>query len=227
MALFAHELRHSAYDMGAYLYFISLIELARKKGGPPVKFVLFRHVMYWNFPEQNDSRIARVDAEMAVMALWPSDEEGVQRDVLQCDDRWKKTTSWLCPVAVDGWHEPSLRDAWVKVCEPKKREKKSLDANAIRLKQERIRKTEYLCDLAKQRNVLWHKRQALFGWNGTIRRHFLPVESRPAYADLSKKIERFDWRIRYATSKRPCIDQKFLAPLRRIPERTRLVLVSP
>ncbi|MCX6787978.1 MAG: hypothetical protein NT108_02320 [Candidatus Kaiserbacteria bacterium] len=227
MALFAHELRHGAYDMGAYLYFISLIELARKKGGPPIKFILFRHVLYRNFPEQSDSRMTRVNTEMAVLALWPSDEEAVQRDVLQCDDRWKKTTSWLCLVAVDGWHEPFLRHEWVKVCEPKKREKKPLDADAIRLKQERIRKTEYLCDLAKQRNVLWHKRQALLGWNETIRRHFLPVESRLEYALLSKRIERFERQIKCATSQQSWIDPKFLQPpLRRIPT-GRLVLVSP
>lgn len=225
MALFAHELRHGAYDMGAYLYFISLIEIARKKGGPPIKLVLFRHVMYWNFPEQNDSRMTRVNTEMDVLALWPSDEEDVQRDILQCDDRWKKTTAWLCPVAVDGWHEPFLRDAWVKVCEPKKRKKKPLDANTACLKQERIRKTEYLCDLAKQRNLLWHKRQALFGWNAMIYRHFLPVESRTEYALLSKKIERLEGQIKCAVSKHSLIDPKFLRPLPRIPGRARLTLV--
>lgn len=227
MALFAHGLRHSAYDMGACLYFISLIELARKKGGPPIKFVLFCHVLYWNFPEQNDSMMVRVTTEMEVQALWPSDEEGVQREVLQRDDHWKKTTSWLCPVVVDVWYEPFLCDTWVKVCEPKKREKKPLDVNAVHLKQERIRKTEYLCDLAKQRNALWRERKALLRWNEAIRRSFLPVESRIHWALLSKQIERFDWQIKCATWKRPNIDSVFLKPLSRIPGRVRLMLVSP
>lgn len=100
MAYFARKLQYGAHDGDAGAHYFALLELARKKGGRPVGFVLYRRIMY---PAENRAEMIRLSAETAdeaVRRFWPSDERGVGKEFPgHRSDKWEKTTLWLDSVA--------------------------------------------------------------------------------------------------------------------------------
>lgn len=109
MAYFARKLRYGAHDGEAGASYFALLELAKKKGGRPVYFVLYRRVMQFNYPEENQTEMIRIKAktaEEAVNRFWPSDTEGTGKEFPGLrSKRWKKTTLWLDCVAAGGAYE--------------------------------------------------------------------------------------------------------------------------
>jgi hypothetical protein len=106
MAYFARKLRYGAHDGDAGAHYFALLELARKKGGRPIGFVLYRRIMY---PDKNRAEMVRLSAktaEEAVRRFWPSDERGAGKEFPDHrSDTWQKTTLWLSHVATGGGHE--------------------------------------------------------------------------------------------------------------------------
>jgi len=209
MALFARELRYAAYDMGDYLYFIALVMLAKRKGSKkPVKLVLYRHMLRRDDPERNSSKMIRIpldDVDACVEVCWPKNYEEVRQEVEYGDSRWKRTTRWLCPLVVDGWYEPHLRNTWVKVSEPKHRKTQPLSDFEARAKQKRIKKAKHLLELNVKRNLLWKKRQSLVGC----------AEHDKERSILSKRILRLE-RMAISVSMWRSTEPKFEQPFRRI-----------
>lgn len=144
MATYARKLRYGAHDGEAGANYMALIELARKKGGPPVGFVLYRRVVQYYLKGEDQTEMIRLDAvsaDEAVKRFWPwypHDEEcGKEFPGFQ-SDRWEKTTLWLDFVAAGGGYEscgyeyatndrPARPGRWVKVGTPapwKRRHKK-------------------------------------------------------------------------------------------------------
>lgn len=110
MAYFARKLRYGTCDGDGSAFYFALVELARKKGGRAVGFVLYRRAM--NFLGgliKNRVEMIRLDAgtaEEAVRRFWPSDTEGMGSEFPgHGSNRWKRTTLWLDHVAAGGGHE--------------------------------------------------------------------------------------------------------------------------
>lgn len=107
MAYFARKLRYGACDgdSGASFYF-ALVELARKKGGRSIGFVLYRRTMF--FPGNRTEMIclSADTAEEAVRRFWPSNTEGMGSEFPgHGSERWNRTTLWLDSVAAGGGYE--------------------------------------------------------------------------------------------------------------------------
>lgn len=108
MAYFARKLRYGAHDGDGGAFYFALIELARKKGGRPVGFVLYRRIIdYHNRSSQAEMiRLVAETAEEAIRRFWPSDAKGMGNEFPgHRSDRWERTTLWLDHVAAGGGHE--------------------------------------------------------------------------------------------------------------------------
>lgn len=120
--MFARKLRYGAHDGEAGAHFAALLEIARRKGGKPVGFVLYRYIRQYFCPEENRSEMIHIEAqtaEEAVKRFWPPPTKG-----------WEKTTLWLYAVSVGGGYEIFPGGTWVKIGRPafraKRRRKKPL-----------------------------------------------------------------------------------------------------
>lgn len=112
MARFARKLQYGAHDGDGYGFFFALIELAKKKGGRPTGFVLYRRIVGYNFISdqlRNQAEMIRLDAgtaEEAVRRFWPSDTKGMGSEFPgHKSNRWERTTLWLDSVAAGGAYE--------------------------------------------------------------------------------------------------------------------------
>lgn len=171
MAYFARKLRYGAHDGEAGANYIALIELAKKKGGTPVGFLLYQRIIQYNFPAESRTEMIRLPVkttEEAVKRFWFSDEKGMGKEFPGFHSKlWQKTTLWLDFVAVGGWYESSgyehdsagVRPSrWVRVGTPApwskhRRRKKPLQfghsAHIILVDQARIRAIEEEIDELK------------------------------------------------------------------------------
>lgn len=126
MAYFARKLRYGACDgdSGASFYF-ALVELARKKGGRSIGFVLYRRIMFCVKNRTDMIRLSANTAEEAVRRFWPSNTKGIGSEFPgHRSEQWEKTTLWLDSVVDGGAHERFGPGWWVKVGTPAKRRKK-------------------------------------------------------------------------------------------------------
>ena len=134
MAYFARKLRYAAHDGDANSGFVALIELARKKGGRPIGFVLYRLFIPYNFPASRIEmiRLTAKTAEDAVKRFWPGEDTGEEYPGFK-SRRWEKTTRWLYPVVVA--YERFSPGTWVRVGTSRswrrRRKKKSLQFGNI------------------------------------------------------------------------------------------------
>jgi hypothetical protein len=124
MAYFARKLRYGAHDGESGASYMALLELAKKKGGKPVGFVLYlRQIQYAHsygyekYPGSNEVKMIRLkahSAEEAIVRFWPWEwdydtyeykpEYGKEFPGWE-SDRWEKTTLWLDFVAAGGGYE--------------------------------------------------------------------------------------------------------------------------
>lgn len=154
MAYFARKLRYGAHDGDAGASYIALLELAKKKGGRPVEFILYRRIMQRYYPNENRNEMIRLKAETAEEAIrrfWPSDEGTGEEFPGNRSDRWKKTTLWLDCVAVGGGYEQFRSGTWVRVGKPspwsQRRRKRPLQfgnpAHILLVHEARLRELEH------------------------------------------------------------------------------------
>jgi hypothetical protein len=109
MPQFARKLRYGACDGEAGASYMALIEIAKKKGGMPVGFVLYFRIIQYNFPAESQTKMIRLDvesAEEAIRRFWPWGKEGAGREFPGFkSERWENTTLWLNHVAAGGGYE--------------------------------------------------------------------------------------------------------------------------
>lgn len=130
MAYFARKLRYGACDGEGSAFYFALIEFARKKGGQPTGFALYRRFINCR-DKTSKTEMIRLTAETteeAIRRFWPSDTKGAGKEFPgHKSKQWKKTTLWLGSVAAGGWYErfgykydhDGIRPGWwVKVGTP-------------------------------------------------------------------------------------------------------------
>lgn len=154
MAYFARKLRYGAHDGEAGAQFMALIEIAKKKWGRPIEFVLYQRIMQYYYPSENITRMIRftaATAEEAIKRFWPWSEGTGKEFPGWKSERWEKTTLWLYSVAVGGSYEKVRHGDWVRVGRPslwskRRKKKKPLrfghPAHIILVDQARIRSIE-------------------------------------------------------------------------------------
>ncbi|HQT83118.1 MAG TPA: hypothetical protein PLW99_03150 [Candidatus Paceibacterota bacterium] len=165
MAYFARKLRYGAHDGEAGASYMALIELAKKKNGRPVGFVLYRRIIQYFYPAESVTEMIRLEvesAEEAIRRFWPWGKQRAGREFPGFNsDRWEKTTLWLNHVAAGGGYERYGYDYshsgtirlgdWVRVGTPapwsKRRKKKKplrfgLPAHIVLVDEARIRLVE-------------------------------------------------------------------------------------
>lgn len=121
MTYFARKLEYGAHDDEAGAQFMALLEIAKKKGGRPIEFVLYQRIMQYYYPSENVTRMIRftaTTAEEAIKRFWPWNEGTGKEFPGWESDRWEKTTPWLYPVAVGGSYEGVRPGDWVRVGVP-------------------------------------------------------------------------------------------------------------
>ena len=109
MAYFARKLRYGAHDGEAGANYIALIELAKRKGGTPVGFLLYQRIIQYNYPAESRTEMIRLPtktAEQAINRFWFSDGKGMGKEFPGFRSKlWQKTTLWIDHVAVGGGYE--------------------------------------------------------------------------------------------------------------------------
>lgn len=111
MAYFARKLRYGAHDGDEGASYMALLELAKRKGGRPVGFVLYRRIIQYpsfGFPGESQTHMVRLKAaaaEEAIRRFWPWDERTGKEFPGHDSSRWEKTTLWLDLVAAGGGYE--------------------------------------------------------------------------------------------------------------------------
>lgn len=136
MAYFARKIRYAANTC----CFVALIEIAKKKGGRPIKFVLYRYgfhsfsrgqifeMIKFDCSQEDDARenfpYGPVVYEDPIMEF----EKNLDfPKYMRRKNIWLKTTDWLYDVAVGGGYQLHPDGSWVKVGRPwrwKDRQKK-------------------------------------------------------------------------------------------------------
>lgn len=131
---FARKIRYVGGEFG----FVALIRIARKKGGSPIKFVLYRANVNQSYDGYEKKMIEYgASDEKAAMKDFPygpvvyeelTELQNQNQDICwfrQRKDLWKKTTGWLWDVAVGGGYQIHRDGDWVRVGRSNRRKRKS------------------------------------------------------------------------------------------------------
>lgn len=207
MAYFARKLRYCAGGDEAGMHYVALVEVARKKGGRPVLFVLYRRVVQFNYWREDKTEMCRLGARTAddaVTRFWPSDIEKTGKDFPGWrGQHWEKTTLWLDVVGEGGAYERcGYRDdesgaqygRWTKVGTPapwsrrRKRKVPRFGDISHRLPELRARIRE-LEDAARE--LRWEQK-GLEAYDDENDSGYVPEENEEAYARAGKMIERIN-----------------------------------
>jgi len=211
MAYFARKLRYGAHGGDGGVNYMALLEIAKKKGGRPVEFVLYRRIIQYPYPGNTrrlDNRIEMVrlkaaTAEEAIKRFWPWDEGTGKKFPGHHSSRWKKTTLWLDSVAVGGWYERfGYSDdqgkiqfgTWVRVGTPvpwhSRRRKKRIQfgnpAHIVLARQATIRA------LKDEKMRLEWSLNDLEGYDNDNDCNYIPEENELAYAAVRKQINKLE-----------------------------------
>lgn len=128
MALYARKLRYGAHDGESGAHFMALVEISHKKGGKPIEFVLYRHIIQYFCSSESRTEMVRLKAKTSIEAIrrfWPWDEKTGKEFPGHHSDKWQKTNLWLYTVAVGGGYERVPEGRWVKItCKPIPRSKR-------------------------------------------------------------------------------------------------------
>lgn len=243
MTYFARKLRYGAHDGESGANYIALLELAKKKGGSPVGFLLYQRIIQYNVPAENRTEMIQLPvetAEEAIRRFWFSDEKGMGKEFPGFQsDRWEKTTLWLDLVAVGGGYERfgyrNNSDGiypgdWVRVGMPapwsrRRGRKKPLQfghpAHIILVDRARIRSIEEDVDELK------YQLNELESYDDDSDRNYVPDYNQAEYEAVEYKIELLKGEIASIEAKiealrgkmRLQVRQMFPVPLGMIPKR--------
>lgn len=120
MAFYARKLRHCVnHKVGVC---VALIEITKKRGMFPVKFVLYRSIGRGGIFESIDFAGNKRKTAIKAFPFGPITFDDRARELMRkgvsrprCINLWEKTTDWLNNVAVGGAYTDG---AWVKVGKP-------------------------------------------------------------------------------------------------------------
>lgn len=204
MAYFARKLRYGAHDGEAGANYIALIELAKRKGGNPVGFLLYQRIIQYNYPAENRTEMIRLPVktvEEAIKRFWSSDKEGEGKEFPGFHSKlWQKTTFWLDCVAAGGSYErfgygndsDGIRPgSWVRVGTPapwskRRGRKKPLrfghPAHIILVDRERI------CSIEEEINELADQLNELESYDDESDSNYVPKENQAEYETIEYKI---------------------------------------
>ena len=206
MTYFARKLRYGAHDGEVGANYIALIELAKKKGGAPVGFVLYRQLIQFNYPAENLTEMIRLSAktaEEAIKRFWPcwDDKEDTGKEFPgHQSEKWIKTTLWLNFVAVGGGYEAfgyrhdskGIRlGRWVRVGTPapwsKRRKNKKplqfgLPAHIILVDRLRIRAVK------EEKEELHRQLNELESYDEDDNNNYVPEENQAEYEAIENDI---------------------------------------
>lgn len=228
MQYFAQVMWRGDRDEESYVQFMALVRLAVEEGGQTVRYVLCRHTMPYDHPEEGWSEIVCIKPKKiarTIRRLWPSG--GLQStEFPKCDERrWKGTADWLAEVTIECW---SL-EAWVPVYRlcPWDLEKMYASASVETLSttQPSFHRAAYAARVSKKREHLLRQLRTLQGRNGAGR-VVISGENLPKYFAICREISELNDSNSLAVRKGSQIDPAFLRPVGRIPGSLRQVLTS-
>ncbi|MCX6790417.1 MAG: hypothetical protein NTV60_02715 [Candidatus Kaiserbacteria bacterium] len=198
MAYYAKRLQYGAHDGEEGASFVALVEIAKKKGGVPVMFVLYWRTIQYKYPSENETKMLKlkvITAKEAVERFWPFGEKRGADFPGWKSEEWEKTTSWLYHVAVGGGYERFREGMWVRTGMPapwsKRRRRPHLQFGNLGqlLHAKELDKSildDSLSDLEFERLKLeTHDEDGLL----------IEEEDKAEYAELSEKIERIQQEI--------------------------------
>lgn len=107
--MFAKKIRYGACDGDEGSCFVALLELAKRKGGKPIKFILYRYATWKKKPE-----IIEVFSREESEKLFPYGR----------DDLWKRSSRWLFNVSVGGGYQIIPKNVWIKIGRARPRKKR-------------------------------------------------------------------------------------------------------
>lgn len=203
MTYFARKLRYAAHDGDAGAGFIALIELAKKKGGRPVEFVLYRATEDRKGNRKEMIRLSAETSEDVIKRFWFLDEGTGEEFPGHESNRWKKTSFWLYPVAVV--YERFLPGTWMRVVMPasrrRRRKKKPLQfgniSHILIVHQARLRGLQHeKLELEFELKSEWTPSE-LEGHDDEDVRNSFQEKSEVAYAEIQEKIAEVEEEINF------------------------------
>lgn len=211
MACFARKLHYGACDGEERASYFALIEFARKKGGKPTGFALYRRTInYLNTTSQAEMVMLPVaeTATEAIERFWPSDAKGTGKEFPgHRSNQWKRTTLWLDFVAAGGgyerfgyeWNNKHGRrfGSWAKVGTPalcserrKRRKKKPLQVGNI--SHVLLKHKECLNGLLDMRTGLRTKLYSFEEYEEGSACAYIPKENEEGYALALEALKKMD-----------------------------------
>lgn len=137
---FARKIRYCAGEFG----FVALVLIASKKGGSPIKFVLYNANVNQSYNGYeirmieygaNDEKVAMKDFPYGpVVYEEPTELQKQNPDIhwsRQRKDFWKETTGWLWDVAVGGGYQVYRDGDWVRVGRPRRWKDRRKNKNKV------------------------------------------------------------------------------------------------
>lgn len=124
--MFAKKIGYCANETS----YVALLEISKKKGGAPIKFVLYRYIMGGIFESiefaGNEREVARKAFPFGPVIYKPIEEEMEGLQWLMREGRllrtrinpWEATTDWLEDIAMGGAYNQYPKGIWVKVGKP-------------------------------------------------------------------------------------------------------------
>lgn len=116
MANFAKKIKYAASPCS----FVALLEIARKKGGKAIKFILYRYSM------NEKPQMIECDSLKKAIKLFPYGSVPSEDELLGTTTKslWKDTSRWLYQAGAGGAYEVFPKGSWVKIGRYKKRKRK-------------------------------------------------------------------------------------------------------
>ena len=121
MSYFAKKIDYCANQTS----FVALIKIARKKGGKPIKFILYRYAMDYGAEiielgdDENKAKKSFPYGPVVFEELLDDDMEDDSSWLpKERKNLWQKTTDWLYEVAVGGGYKIHPDGNWIKVGRP-------------------------------------------------------------------------------------------------------------
>lgn len=123
MAFYARKLRYCTNDKVGVS--VALIEITKKRGMAPIKFVLYRSIGRGGIFESIDFAGNKRETAIKAFPFGPITFDDRARELLRagisrprCINLWEKTTDWLAGIAAGGAYNQYPKGAWVKVGKP-------------------------------------------------------------------------------------------------------------
>lgn len=191
----ARRLMYGACDGESGAHFMALVELANKKGGTSIGYVLYCRVVQYQYPAESETKMIRLKADTAEEAIrryWPGERTGKEFPGYR-SKAWEQTTFWLYSVSVGGGYERFPTGTWVKVGRPARRKwrHKKRQLQFGNLGQILAMRQGVLRTLEEEKSKLEGELQILERYDEESDQNYLPEDSRQVHllSGQKEKIE--------------------------------------